>query len=1616
MMHDLRKSVLMLLAVGMTALQFGQKAMAQPCYSGFRHRVPIEVDNRSNAKLTNYELKLNLNTSALVSAGKMRSLGQDIRFLDGNGNELNYWIEDGTMNSSSTTIWVKVDSLPDYARDTIYLFYGNATSVTKSNANATFRFVDEFNGSTLSSGWGSCGTGTVWLSGGKLKLTSNSSTARVTTNAAIDGPLVVELQGVSSSGGSSMLGQTNTSGNGYGVVLNGSTMQMNELTGSSCLSTNAVGGSQTTSGTGNWTFIWNGTEQKASLSGKDLTASQSGYSISGKNYITLANFGASGTMEIDYLRVRLYTPNEPGITWGQEQNMNFSISATYSSPLCAGGTLELKVDTIAGAVYSWTGPNGFKSSLQNPKITGVSTTDAGRYDITVEIPSGCASKSSSVNVNISPKAEGGSVSGTQTVCEGANSGQLSLSGHTGNVIRWDSSCSSGSSWTAISNTGLNQSYTNLSKTTYFRAIVANGSCSIDSSSVAVITVTPKSKGGAVSGGDTVCAGTNSGVLTLAGYTGTVVRWESSANGNLWSPIVNKGVNQSFNNLSQTSYYRAVVQNGNCDLAYSAPASVYVNQATLGGTVSGTTTICPGSNSGWLVLTGNRGDVLRWESADPGSSTWTSISNRNDSLMFQNLTKSTTFRALVKNGACSNKVSTSATVTVYSASGSGVISGAKAVCEGSNSGTLSLTGSTGNVLKWQEKTASGSWSDIASTKTTYNWSDLSDTTWYRALVSNAGCSADTSSPAMVPVHKQTNGGYIQGTDRVCSGANTVNLNLKAFVGDVTEWQESSNGYAPWSTIKSTTDQLSVNNLTADNYYRSVVKNGVCKSTYSSVWKVAVDQPSVAGKIVKNLELCEGTNFGVIRITGETGDVVKWQKATSPNGTWTDENITNTGYEVQNIDESIYLRAIVQNGVCTSDTSETGIVEVDNYSNAGDIYGDNQFCDQINNGQVEIKGKTGSVLYWEMSENDGANWNKVVSDQAAYTYKNLSVSTIFRAVVQNGVCPPATSQLVKVLIADPSDAGTLKTGTDVVCTGNNYGIIKLKDQQGDVQSWQIKTAGSAWGDAGTSGPEFVYRDLAESMSFRVIVQNKFCEPDTSDQLEVIVSELPVAGQISGDVASCEGVGKATLMAGQYTGKMVWQESENLAGPWVDNGEDQDEMIINAPVKTMYYRTKVSTEACPSVYSEPFEHKVYSKTVSGKVSGVSEVCFGVNEGVLELVGATGDVVDWEKENPDGSWSSIGYDGTLYWFENLTESSGYRVVVKNGECDATTSEEAKVIVNDLPKVDFTKGIVCEGELATFVNTTTVGQGSIDKIRWMFSDGYTTEDQTVNKVFPSYGKYQVTLNAVTDKGCSATLNREVVVGGMPTAFFTIGNGVTQNSGCLGAEMKLNNLTVFSDKTGLDYAWDFGNGTTSDLSDPTVNYNTPGTYKISLKVTTRSQCVDEKQIDFTVLEENKPIVGDDVHASLGIGTQLSAKGAISYRWEPAEFLSDPDVPNPIATVTENTKFTVTGTDYYGCESSDDIWVLVDRDYSIVANNVITPDGNNENDVWLIRNIENYSNNKVSVYDRWGREVYVAESYDNTWGATDKEGRLLMDGTYYYVIEFPEIGKVMKGAITVVQNK
>ncbi|OFY85900.1 MAG: hypothetical protein A3F72_08180 [Bacteroidetes bacterium RIFCSPLOWO2_12_FULL_35_15] len=79
-----------------------------------------------------------------------------------------------------------------------------------------------------------------------------------------------------------------------------------------------------------------------------------------------------------------------------------AVIATNNGPHCVGQTLNLTATTVLGAIYTWTGPNGFASALQNPIINNVTSAMAGNYTVSVNIAVPPCNSSSITSVVINP--------------------------------------------------------------------------------------------------------------------------------------------------------------------------------------------------------------------------------------------------------------------------------------------------------------------------------------------------------------------------------------------------------------------------------------------------------------------------------------------------------------------------------------------------------------------------------------------------------------------------------------------------------------------------------------------------------------------------------------------------------------------------------------------------------------------------------------------------------------------------------------------------------------------------------------------------------------------------------------------------------------------------------------------------------------------------------------------------------------------------------------------------------------------------------------------------------------------------------------------------------------
>lgn len=153
-------------------------------------------------------------------------------------------------------------------------------------------------------------------------------------------------------------------------------------------------------------------------------------------------------------------------------------TATANTPVCSGGNLQLSATIYTGAVYSWTGPNGFTSNLAQPTINGVTTAAAGNY--IVQIVSGsCPSvtRSRSVVVNATPVVTPGSNS---PVCQG-NSISLTTPAVSGATYSWTGPASFASS---VQNPSISNAQ--ITRTGIYTLIVNSSNCGVFSGTTSVV--------------------------------------------------------------------------------------------------------------------------------------------------------------------------------------------------------------------------------------------------------------------------------------------------------------------------------------------------------------------------------------------------------------------------------------------------------------------------------------------------------------------------------------------------------------------------------------------------------------------------------------------------------------------------------------------------------------------------------------------------------------------------------------------------------------------------------------------------------------------------------------------------------------------------------------------------------------------------------------------------------------------------------------------------------------------------------------------------------------------------------------------------------------------------
>ena len=147
---------------------------------------------------------------------------------------------------------------------------------------------------------------------------------------------------------------------------------------------------------------------------------------------------------------------------------------------------------------------------------------------------------------------------------------------------------------------------------------------------------------------------------------------------------------------------------------------------------------------------------------------------------------------------------------------------------------------------------------------------------------------------------------------------------------------------------------------------------------------------------------------------------------------------------------------------------------------------------------------------------------------------------------------------------------------------------------------------------------------------------------------------------------------------------------------------------------------------------------------------------------------------------------------------------------------------------------------------------------------------------------------------------------------------------------------------------------------------------------------------------------------------LMASGAQSYVWRPFIGLSDSTGEIVLANPSQSVCYVIYGTSSNGCTGTDTVCLTVMDPYSITLPNIISPDGDDLNDVWRIDMLPEWSKYEVTIMDRQGAIVFKRSPYDNSFNATDFNGVPLPNGVYYYYLRHLEEDIKFKGYIQVIR--
>ncbi|MGD9991923.1 MAG: PKD domain-containing protein [Salinivirgaceae bacterium] len=363
--------------------------------------------------------------------------------------------------------------------------------------------------------------------------------------------------------------------------------------------------------------------------------------------------------------------------------------------------------------------------------------------------------------------------------------------------------------------------------------------------------------------------------------------------------------------------------------------------------------------------------------------------------------------------------------------------------------------------------------------------------------------------------------------------------------------------------------------------------------------------------------------------------------------------------------------------------------------------------------------------------------------------------------------------------------------------------------DTLIWDLQLAGN-YSFEWSNGQSTPVLNISEPGAYWLIIRDSLGNEWHSDTITINVDEFPKELSLGADTTLCLGNRLYLQNGSNEAQSYLWSDGSTLE-------------YLQAETSGLYAVTATNARGCVGI-------DTINLTIQGIAPqpdfSVTQLCHKDSAlfADLSLSPDGSDIINWVWDFGDGTQSNEKAP------EHRYEDAGEYTVslsIRN-ELLCSNSGQKTIQIHALPQAAFTPLTACSNTPVSFSENSFSTSGEVNQWQWTFPDGSVQTQASPEFTFATAGAHPVHLVVRSDLGCYDTLIQNIDIKPGPLSDFSFGPA------CQGLPVAFSDQSISFLNLPLEYSWDFGDGTGSQLSSPEKTYAETGSYQVSLRTTQTS--------------------------------------------------------------------------------------------------------------------------------------------------------------------------------------